>query len=307
MPATAASPPKTVQNSPSRYNPGVRAELAKLWQYRELIPSLVSRDLKVRYKRSFLGFFWSLINPLLTVFVISYTFKTVLNDLTQSISAYILAAYLPYMFFSMAVMDATSSVQNNLGLVKKIYFPREILPIASIISNFIHFLLAMGVFFAYLLAVYAIHPQTSPFQWTSIYLPLLLVINFVMACGFGLLFSALNTFYEDVKYIVGFVMQMLLFLSPIMYFVEKIYYVSSPRHWFVYNAINPLAVLCNAYRKILLAPQPVSIPMGDQNVMKPPLGIEWGWIAYAGVLAVVVFVVGYSVFNRYKWKFVERP
>ncbi len=281
-------------------------DLKKLWQYRELLFSMVSRELKVRYKNSFLGFFWSLLNPLLTVFVISFIFKTAIGTPTQNIGAYILAAYLPYMFFTMAIMDSTGSVLGNLGLVKKIYFPREILPLASIVSNFIHFVLALGVFFVYLLGVYALHPQVSPFQWTSVYLPILLFFSFFLAAGFGLLFSALNTFFEDVKYIVGFGMQMLLFLSPIMWFAERASY-ATPRRYIAFNILNPFGVLCNAYRKILLAPQQVLYQDGKQSTWIQPLPIEWGYIAYAGAISLTVFFIGYTVFNRVKWKFVERP
>lgn len=286
-------------------------ELKKLWQYRELLFSIVSRELKVRYKNSFLGFFWSLVNPLLTVLVFTYVFKSQFMDQEHkvgNVTAYILAAYLPYMFFSMAIMDATSSVTGNLGLVKKVYFPREILPIATIISNFVHFLLALGVFFVYLLVVYLLHPQIIPFQWTTVYLPVLLLINFCLTAGLGLMFSALNTFYEDVKYIVGFVMTMLLFLSPIMYFTEKSYYQPDHTTYVLSNLLNPVGILCNAYRKILLAPQPVWLP-GDHGklVEHPALPIQWHYIGYCAVLSVVILIVGYKVFNNYKWKFVERP
>ena len=282
-------------------------ELRKLWQYRELLISMVSRELKVRYKNSFFGFLWSLINPLMTVFVISYIFKTAVGNVGQNFSAYVLASYLPYMFFSMSIMDATGSVLSNLSLVKKIYFPREILPLAIIICNFIHFMLALLVFFAYLLIIFILHPQSFPFQLTTVYLPILLVITFMLSSGMGLLCSALNTFYEDVKYIMGFVMQMLLFLSPIMWMAERMAY-QTPTRYIAFNIINPIGTLCNAYRKILLAPQSVIVDMGPKgNVNEPALPIEWGYIAYAGVLSLVIFIVGYKVFNNYKWRFVERP
>jgi lipopolysaccharide transport system permease protein len=301
------------------------AELKALWQYRELLVSMVSRDLKIRYKNSFLGFLWSLINPLITVFVISYIFKNVIGQPVDNFSAYVLAAYLPYMFFTMSIMDATGSVLNNLGIVKKIYFPRETLPLTSVIANFIHFLLALCVFFVYLLILFILNPKIIPFQATTIYLPILLVITFLLSTGVGLLCSAINTFYEDVKYILGFVLQMMLFLSPIMWVAEKMAYVT-PRRYLVMDLINPIGVLCNAYRKVLLAPTPVKVNFGlepvpthvagngplnkilaNNDIAMPALPIEWGAIAYTGVLAVIVFIGGYWVFNRYKWKFVERP
>ncbi|HEY3782144.1 MAG TPA: ABC transporter permease [Fimbriimonadaceae bacterium] len=301
------------------------AELKALWQYRELLISMVSRDLKIRYKNSFFGFLWSFINPLTTVIVISYIFKSVIGQPIQNFSAYVLAAYLPYMFFSMAIMDATGSVLANLGIVKKIYFPRETLPLTSIIANFIHFLLAQVVFFTYLTVLFILNPKDVPFQATTIYLPLLLVISFLLATGIGLLCSAVNTFFEDVKYIMGFVLQMMLFLSPIMWVAEKMAYVT-PRRYLLMELLNPVGVLCNAFRKVLLAPTPVNVNFGDtpvasnipghgplntilanHDVAMPALPIEWGMLAYTGALSLIVFFGGYWVFNRYKWRFVERP
>lgn len=284
------------------------AEFKELWRFRELLFSMVQRDLKIRYKNSFLGFFWSLLNPLLTTFVLTIVFQVLLGIEVRNYSAYILAAYLPFTFFQMSIMDSAQSVLTNLQLIKKIYFPREILPLAAILSNFVHFLLALGVFFVFLLAIYIRDPRVIPFQWTTIYLPILLLINFMLAAGIALIVSALNTFYEDVKYIVGMLLWMLFFLSPVMYFVENVYLAAVKRGddlllYHVYN-LNPVAVLCTAYRKILLAP-PQEIVLGQESI--PPLPMDWGQVAYAGVVSFVILVAGYHVFNRMKWRFVERP
>ena len=284
------------------------AELKELWRFRELLYSMVQRDLKIRYKNSFLGFFWSLLNPLLTTFVLTVVFQVLLGIEVRNYSAYILAAYLPFTFFQMSIMDSAQSVLTNLQLIKKIYFPREILPLAAVLSNFVHLLLALGVFFVFLLAIYIRDPRVIPFQWTTVYLPVLLLINFLLAAGIALIVSALNTFYEDVKYIVGMLLWMLFFLSPVMYFVENVYLAAAKRGndmllYHVYN-LNPIAVLCTAYRKILLAP-PQEIVLGQQSI--PPLPMNWGHVVYAGIVSFVILVAGYHIFNRMKWRFVERP
>jgi len=279
-------------------------ELKELWRYRELLESMVRRDLKVRYKNSFIGFLWSLLNPALLVLVMTFAWREASNNTVANVSAYFLAAYLPFMFFSMAVMDATGSVLGNLALVRKIYFPREILPLTAIISNFIHFLLALAVFFVYLLGVYILHPGVIPFQATTIYLPLLLVINLLLVTGLGLAFSAWNTFYEDVKYMVSLGTTMLLFLSPIVWFAEKMNH-DEHKKYVLMQLLNPLAVLCTGYRRILLAPAHVTGDTKEQ--VFDPLPIQWKYIAYTGVLSLVIFIGGYKVFNARKWKFVERP
>jgi len=282
----------------------VWAEAKELWNYRMLLFSMVDRELKIRYKNSFLGFFWSMINPLITVTVLTVVFKYLARNEVPNYSAYILAAYLPYMFFQMAIMDSAQSVLSNLSLIKKIYFPREILPLAAVVGNFIHFLLAMVVFFVYLLIIAVFSHDFSVFQWSSVYLPLLLVINFLLAAGLGLLFSALNTFYEDVKYLVGIALYLNFFLSPIMYFGEITYYGHSYKLYFLYH-LNPIAEMSEAYRKVLLAPQPVVIK--DFPKPMPALPLDWTLLWICAAFSVAVFFLGYHVFNRMKWRFVERP
>lgn len=278
------------------------AELKELWKFRELLFSSISRELKVRYKNSVLGFMWSLINPLLTVLVMTLVFKVFLGLSVRNYTAYILAAYLPYLFFQSALMDAAQSVNGSLGLIKKIYFPREIIPLSIIIANFVHFAMAIGVFFLFLLTVWIVYPDISPFQITTLYLPVLLLIQFFLTAGIGLLISALNVFYEDVKYIVGVILYLLFFLCPIMYFSEMVHHKTSAVMYFIYN-LNPVAALCTGYRKVLLAPQPVQT--GEGTFTSLPL--DWTFIAIAGAISIISLVIGYAVFNRLKWKFVERP
>lgn len=288
------------------------AELKELWRFRELLYSMVERELKIRYKNSFLGFFWSLLNPLMTVAVLTFVFRNYVGYETKNLSAYILAAYLPFVFFQMSVLDSAQSVLSNVQLIKKIYFPREILPLAQIISNFIHLSLALLVFFGYLLFVYWRDPTISPFQATSVYLPVVLLVNLALAAGVGLLVSALNTFYEDVKYIVTVLLWMLLFLCPVMYFSETVYAKSLENgqvglSYFLYH-LNPVAMLCTAYRKILVAPQPVEMKDATGHLTAlPSLPMDWALFGITGLTSVVFLVIGYAVFNRLKWRFVERP
>lgn len=289
-------------------------ELRELWKFRELLISMVQREIRVRYKNSVLGFFWSFINPLVTTLVMTVVFGKLLNNGIENYSAYVLASYLPFMFFQFAVLDSAQSVLASLPIVKKIYFPREILPLASIISNFIHLLLGMLVFFLFLVYVWLSHPAVSPFQVTTLYLPFFLIISLMLSTGLGLIVSALNTFYEDVKYVVGVIMYMLFFLSPVMYFVEEVansIQNNPAKSFFIYKLymLNPIAVLCVAYRKSLLAG--VKVPLrsmpGKPALVADPMPMPWNYIAYAFLLSLGVLLFGYWLFNRMKWRFVERP
>lgn len=283
-------------------------ELKELWRFRELLVTMVYRDLKIRYKNSALGFLWSLLNPLLTVAVMSFVIENFMYRGANSISAYILAAYLPFMFFQLAVMDSAQTILTAMPLIKKIYFPREILPIASVTSNFIHLVLAMGVFFLYQIGVWIVHPGAFPIQWTAIYLPFLLAIAYALALGVAFVVSALNTFYEDIKYLVGILLYLMFFLCPVMYFSEVVANsrLNDRTGNLLYKVIhlNPLASLITAFRKALVAaPEFVDTDKGKMT----PIPMEWHWVAYTAVVSVLILIGGYAVFNRMKWRFVERP
>lgn len=290
----------------------MRAELRELWRYRELLIAFVVRELRIRYKNSVLGFFWSILNPLATVLVMTLVFKYVMGQQVPNYSAYILAAYLPFMFFQLSVLDASQSVLAQLPLLKKIYFPREILPIGSVIANFIHFVLAMLVFFVYLLAVWLMNPGDNPFRATVVYLPLLMALQLALSLGLALIVSALNTFYEDVKYLVSVGLYLLFFLCPIVYFSEQVWAapgIDDSYRQTVYTLyhLNPIAMLMTGYRKIMLDPQPIPAFRGGEARHIESLPLDWGLIAVAAAVCFATLLYGYWFFNKKKWQFVERP
>jgi ABC-2 type transport system permease protein len=284
------------------------AEIKELIKYRELLYVMVQRELRIRYKNSALGILWSFLNPLFQVLVMSFVFNTFVNEgRINNYTAYILAAYLPYLFFQQSLLDSAQSVLSQIHLIKKIYFPREILPIASVISNFIHFLLGLLILFGLLLFAYVRNPKVFPIQPTVLYLPVLLAIIFCLTLGLSLIISALNTFYEDVKYIVQIVLYAFFYLCPILYFAERV--ANSARNvesnfllYKLYN-LNPMAALCHGFRKCLLAPTDVMVNGQLAKAMPTP----WKYIAIAGIFSVITLVIGYSMFSKLKWKFVERP
>ncbi|MDR3688573.1 MAG: ABC transporter permease [Fimbriimonas sp.] len=284
------------------------SELKELWKFRELLLTMVQREIKIRYKNSALGFLWSMLNPLITVLVMSFIFQNFLgNDQVHSATAYILAAYLPFTFFQLCLMDSAQTILIAMPLIKKIYLPREILPIASVISNFIHLLMALLMFFLFMTVVYLVHPGVWPFQWTSIYLPLLLLINLALSLGLSFYISAFNTFYEDIKYLVGVLTYLMFFMCPILYFEERVANSTLNIQWggrlYMLMNLNPVFALSNAYRKLLIAP--IKVPVNGQMV--DPLPLDWRYVWWAAFVSVVILVTGYSTFNKLKWRFVERP
>lgn len=286
----------------------MRAELKELWRFRELLQSLVEREMRIRYKNSVLGFFWSLINPLVTVAVMTLVFKYFLQMSVGSYVLYVLAAYLPFTFFQFALMDSAQSVLSALPMVKKVYFPREVLPLAQIIANFIHFLLAMLVFMLVATLVWIKNPGQYPIRPTAIWVPFIMVAHLALVTGLGLIISALNTFYEDIKYILAALLYILFFLTPVMYFSENVHQALMRKGALgqvLYNLyhLNPMAVFCTAYRKLLLAPTPV--PINGKPYEALPLDLAQIFTAVG--MSVLILLYGYHLFNKLKWKFVERP
>ncbi|MBL8064652.1 MAG: ABC transporter permease [Chthonomonadaceae bacterium] len=282
-------------------------DVKELWRFRELLWAMVERELRIRYKNSLLGFFWSLINPLMTVLVMTVVFKFFLQNQTENYAPYVLSAYLPFLFFNMAVMDSSQSVLAALPIVKKVYFPREILPISSVLANFIHYLLALVVFFFYLFFLWAITGfQITPFTWRIAFLPVLLLTSLALTLGFAFFVSSLNVFYEDVKYVLGVLLYLAFFMTPIMYFSENVYYAAK-RHgqeWlYTLYHLNPVAELATTYKKTLVPPGEIAI--GAEKV--DPLAQNWGLFGITVLVSFATLVAGYSLFNKLKWRFMERP
>src|SRR6266849_7917097 len=169
-------------------------ELAELYRFRELLWILVLRDLKVRYKNSVLGFAWSLINPAVQVAVISFVVKNFMKVDVPNLSAYIFCAFLPWSFFQLALLDTSHSLIVNEQLMKKVYFPREIIPISLVLSNLIHLLLAILVFLVYLVVL-----VRAPVLPKLAFIPFLILIELLLITGLSLVISAISVFYEDVK------------------------------------------------------------------------------------------------------------
>lgn len=270
---------------------------------------MTERELRIRYKNSALGFFWSLLNPLVTILVMTMVFKVFLRNQSEGYSAHVLAAYLPYMFVNLSILDASQSVLAAMPMVKKVYFPREILPLATILANLVHFLLAIVVFFTYLLVLWAVTGfGDSPFTWRIAFLPPLVLVTAMLAAGVSLIVSALNVFYEDVKYIVGVLLYIGFFLTPVMYFVENVWH-GLPSSWrplgYALYHLNPMVSLTTAFRRTLV--KAGSVDVGGVEGKVPPIPFEWNYFGWSVVASVLVLWFGLTLFNRLKWRFVERP
>jgi lipopolysaccharide transport system permease protein len=226
---------------------------AELWRYRQLMYILAWRDLAVRYKQTMIGVAWALIRPALTmtVFVV---FRRLVGltpgDVPEPIL--VLVAVLPWQFFSSALLESSSSLIHNANLISKIYFPRLVIPCAALVTTLVDFLITL-VMLSVLMLWYGFLPG-----WRLVILPLFILLTCALSLGLGLILAALNVKYRDFRYIVPFIIQFWLFVSPIAFTTANV-----PERWRTLYALNPLAGAIDGFRWSILGG---SMPLYPQTV-----------------------------------------
>jgi lipopolysaccharide transport system permease protein len=214
-------------------------DLGEVWAYRDLVYFFVWRDIKVRYKQTVIGAAWAILQPVLTMLVFSLFFGRLARipsgGLPYPIFYY--SALLPWMYFATAMQAATNIVVENQRVITKIYFPRVVLPIASVMAGLVDFAISFAVFLA-LMAYYRIVPGRA-----VIWLPCFLLLAVLTALGVGLWLSALNAMYRDVRYVVPFLVQFWMFASPVAYPSSLV-----PAKWRWLYGLNPMAGVIEGFR-----------------------------------------------------------
>jgi lipopolysaccharide transport system permease protein len=244
-----------------------------LWRYRELLAFLAWRDIAVRYKQTAIGITWALIRPLLTltVFVLFRRMAGLRQGEVPDVIL-VLAAVLPWQFFSSALSDASGSLIGNTGLISKVYFPRLIIPLSSIATAFADLLITLA-FLAPLMWWYGIPPNSR-----MALLPLFIALAALLALGLGLLMAALTVTYRDFRYAVPFMVQLGLFVSPVAFASSQV-----PQRWRGLYALNPLAGIIDGFRWSIL---------GGRTAMDPALLVS------SVVITAALMVVGTWYFRR---------
>lgn len=263
--------------------------LRELWSYRELIRNLVVRDLKVRYRHSVLGIAWSWVNPLLMMLVYTMVFNFLAgsSDL-PNFHVFVLCALLPWNFFAASVGGGTASIVGNAHLIKKVYFPREILPISIVLSNLVNFVIALPVLFG--LALFSGAPIT---KWVLL-LPIPILVQTIFTVGICLFLATLNVFYRDTQIIMGVLMMAWFFVTPIFYPITQIP-LEAEILGITFNAqlwlrrLNPMASIVASYQDLLYHGAPTSLD----------------FMLRTAATALIVLVAGYLLFLRYSSRFGE--
>jgi ABC-type polysaccharide/polyol phosphate export permease len=265
------------------------AHFQELLRYRELVRNLVASELKARYKNSVLGFVWSLLNPLAMMLVFTVVFGVLWpNQQMDKYPIFLLCGLLPWNYFSASVTSSITSVVGNGNLIKKVYFPREVLPIVAVLAQLVNFLLALLVLFVVVLVFRA---NFSPWLWT---LPLVILIQTCFTLGIGFILSTLHVFYRDTLMIMEVVMLAWFFLTPIFYSVLQL-----PATYTIMGVevnvrrliyiLNPMASIINIYRDLLY-----------NGYRTDP-----DFFVRTALTALLMFVFGYWFFVRYADRFGE--
>jgi lipopolysaccharide transport system permease protein len=215
--------------------------IRELVRYRALIRNLVATDLKLKYRDSALGFLWSLLNPLLLLVVYTLAIKHIMRIQMEHYTYFLLVGLLPWTFFSGAAQASTRSVVGNASLLKKAYFPRETLPIATVLFNFAQLLLALAVFLPALVLVSGV-----PIHWTALFFLPLLALHLLFTLGLAFLLSAVTTSFRDVTHLTEVAFFLLFWLTPVIYPASM-----APAELQLFFKASPLAAFTTSYQDLL--------------------------------------------------------
>lgn len=255
------------------------SKLKEIFLYREMIASLVRKDLRGRYKGSVLGFFWTFLNPLMQLLVYSLVFSIIVRVEVEKYYLFLFVALIPWIFFSSALTSGSSVILAQKDMVKKIYFPREVLPIAHALTNFINMLFSFIVVF-----IVIIFSGVDINFLALMYLPLIMIIEFTLVLGITFLTSSITVYLRDLEHIMTILNMLWMYLTPILYSITMI-----PAVYLPYIQLNPMTAVIVAYRDILYYAQ---VPM-------------MGTLLNAVLMALTVLIVGYLVFTKIQRYFAE--
>jgi lipopolysaccharide transport system permease protein len=249
-----------------------------LLYYRDLITVLTQKELKIRYKRSFFGYLWSIANPLALAIVFFIAFKIFMKIQIENYTLFLISGLFPWQWFSNSVNVSAMVFIGNASLIKKVNFRRESLVVATVLNDMLHLILSVPVIVLVML-FYGVRPSLS---WL-IGLPLLLIVQFVMTFGFSVAVAAVNLFFRDIERIVFIITTLLFYVTPIIYSEDMV-----PHAYKKLIVLNPLSILMISWRDLFM-----------KGV------VDFGNIALAFLYAFAVLVFGYLIYRRLRWRFAE--
>lgn len=249
-------------------------DVNELWDFRDLFYFLSWRDVKIKYKQTVIGAVWAVFKPLVSMVVLSIFFGRLAHLPSDNIPypIFVYSGLLFWTLFSSGLGDATDSFTSNERIITKVYFPRIILPVSSIFTNLVDFAIA-AVILVGLMGYYRFAPSAAVIIW----FPVLIILTVLTALGVGLLFGSLNVKYRDVRFLLGFFMQMLIFITPVIYPVSI---VSTKWRWIL--GLNPMSGVIDTARAVLLKTHP----------------IDFGLLGISLLSLIIYFILGYFYFRK---------
>ena len=251
----------------------------KIYNYRELLKTNVKKEIRGRYKNSFLGVLWSFLNPLLQLLVYSVIFGALLAGGDKTYPIYICVALIPWTYFTTAITQAAFTVIGNADIIKKVYFPREILPVSVVTSGAVNFIISTIIILAFVIF------SGVGLSWYILLYPFILLIQYVLLLGIGFIVSSVTVYFRDLEHIIGVVLMAAFYATPIVYKLEQL-----PHTLQILVNLNPMTHLINAYRDIFYYHQ-----MPNIEILVTLLGIS-----------LVLTVVGYFIFKKLQKGFAEQ-
>lgn len=252
--------------------------IKELYQYRQLLKSNVRKEVRGKYKGSFLGVLWSFVNPLLMTLVYAIVFPFILKNNQDHYVTFLITGIIPWSFFTACISQGTNTILINGGIVKKVYFPREILPISVVTSALINFLISCLIIFMFLFF------SGIGFSYYILFLPIIVIIQYFLQLGILFITSSIDVYVRDAEYIVNFIVQMLFYATPVLYssslFPENIRWLLN---------LNPMAQIINGYRDILFYQQ-----MPDVK-----------WLGIMFLVSSIILVLGIIIFKKLEKGFAE--
>lgn len=255
--------------------------LNELYTYRELLKTNVQKEIRGKYKGSILGVLWSFINPLLSVLVYAIVFPYLMGNVIDNYLIYLITGIIPWTFFTTVIQMGTTTIRANAGIIKKVYFPREILPLSVAISGVINFLISCVIVVIFTLS------SGIGVSWHLVFLPIIAIIQTILSLALIFPLSAINIYVKDTEYIVTFILNMLFYGTPILYSLTQ--FEKAPKLFLLIIELNPLTQIITAYRDIFL-----------YHEIPNMLGL-----LYVFVFSVILLIIGFKIFSKLEKGFAE--
>ena len=250
----------------------------ELYQYRELLKTNVKKEIRGKYKGSILGVLWSFLNPLLMVAVYAIVFPYLMRTTQEHYLIFLITGIIPWIFFTSVITTGCNCVWINGGIIKKVYFPREILPLSVVLSSLVNFAISCIIILLFVII------GGIGISVNLLWLPLIAIIQSALSLGLLFILSAINVYIRDIEYIVQFIMNLLFYATPIVYNISMI---PEKFRWVLY--LNPMAHFLDAYRSIFY------------NKTMPDLKS----LCIVGVISFFVLIIGYKIFKKLEKGFAE--